>query len=104
MKINSDKIKALRKAKKISQAELSSAVGVTQGMISQIEQGTRNVNMDTMEKIAKILGCSVDELSKDGEPTPFVRLVRNCKSLTEAQINAVNHVVCALIAKKWLDK
>jgi len=104
MKINSDKIKALRKAKKISQSELSKAVGVTQGMISQIEQGTRNVSADTIEQLAKILGCSVDELSKDGEPTPFVRLVRNCKSLTESQIIAVNHVVCALIAKKWMDK
>jgi transcriptional regulator with XRE-family HTH domain len=104
MKINSEKIKALRKSKSLTQADISSAVGVTQGMISQIEQGTRNVSMDTMEQLAKILGCSVDELSKDGEPTPFVRLVRNCKGLTEKQINAVNHVVCALIAKKWLDK
>lgn len=104
MKINSKKLKTLRNNKKITQVELSSSVGVTQGMISQIEQGTRNVSMDIMEQLAKILGCSVDELSKDGEPTPFVRLVRNCKSLTEKQINAVNHVVCALIAKKWLDK
>ena len=104
MKINSDKIKSLRKAKKITQADLSQAVGVTQGMISQIEQGIRNVSMGTMEQLAKILGCSVDELSKDGEPTPFVQLIRNCKGLTEKQINAVNHVVCALIAKKWLDK
>jgi transcriptional regulator with XRE-family HTH domain len=96
MKIDSEKLRNLRISKKITQVELAAVAGVTQGMISQIEQGTRNVNMDTMENIAKLLGCTVEELSENGAPTPFVALVRNCKGLTETQIEVVNNVVLAL--------
>jgi transcriptional regulator with XRE-family HTH domain len=97
MLINSEKLKSLRIAKRITQCELSKSAGVTQGMISQIELGCRNVSIDTMAQIANILGCSIDELSKDGEPTSFTKLVRNCKLLTEKQIDIINSVVVQLI-------
>lgn len=104
MKINSENLKLIRIKRGLTQTQLADLSNVTQGMISQIEQQTRGVTTDTIERIASVLGCTVEQLSDGGEPTPFVRLIRNCKSLTEGQIHAVNTIVCALIAKKWIDK
>ncbi len=54
----------LRKSKKMSQLDLSLEAGVTKNYICDLEHGRRNPSLLTLEKIAKGLGVSVDELLK----------------------------------------
>lgn len=53
-------IKYFREKKGITQEELASEIGVSgkQG-ISRFENGVRNPKRETLEKIAKVLGCEL---------------------------------------------
>ena len=57
-----ENIKKLREKKNIKQAELAEKTGVTQGMICQIERGTKNPSLQVGVDIAKVLDCTVEEL------------------------------------------
>jgi transcriptional regulator with XRE-family HTH domain len=85
------RLRELRKNKGIGQVELAERVGVTQGMISQLEVGSRNCAPDTLEAIARELNINVEQLS--GEPAVIVRLVRNLKGLLPSQLLLINEVV-----------
>lgn len=53
----------IRKSSGLSQQELSRRSGVKQGIISLIESGTTQFpRVDTAAKLARALGCTVDEL------------------------------------------
>lgn len=60
-----NKIKALREEKGITQIGLASMLEVTQGAISQWETGDSLPRADKLPVLAKILGCTVDELLRE---------------------------------------
>ena len=64
-----EKLRAVRKAKGISQLCLAMRCGIIdQGHISKIEVGyIRNPRGATLNKLAKALGVSVDEIRGDAE-------------------------------------
>lgn len=51
-----------RKAKGITQRELAKKLGVAQPTITQYETGARKPDIVTLKKLAKILGCTTDQL------------------------------------------
>lgn len=55
------RIREIRCAKKITQAELGRVAGLTQQFLSKIEQGTENISLDTIERIQKSLKESLFE-------------------------------------------
>ncbi len=56
-------LKRLRIQKGLSQLALAKKAGVAQGYISELEAGTKkNVGLETLRKIAKALGVSVEKL------------------------------------------
>jgi transcriptional regulator with XRE-family HTH domain len=50
-----ENLRAIRKAKKMSQEDLAEASGVSQGAISKIERGEMNITLETITQIAKAL-------------------------------------------------
>ncbi|RMD69285.1 MAG: XRE family transcriptional regulator [Gammaproteobacteria bacterium] len=56
------RIRALRRARRLSQRELSRLTGLAQGTISRIEQGEQIPSMDTVRRIAAALGVPVAEI------------------------------------------
>jgi transcriptional regulator with XRE-family HTH domain len=61
----SKNIKRHRKARKLSQDKLSKLADVSQATIIKIESGgIQSPTIDTVQKIAKALGVSVDNLIK----------------------------------------
>lgn len=59
------RLKSLREQKGITQKELGAAIGVEQNTISQWETQNRLPRADKLPQLAKILGCTVDELLED---------------------------------------
>ena len=55
-------IKQKREGKSLSQAELAEAVGVSRGMIAQIERGTKMVTLPLAKELAEVFGCDVNAL------------------------------------------
>lgn len=53
-----DHLKRIRKARGLSQVDLADMVGVTQGLISKIENGDGNPTLDTLLRISRALKVS----------------------------------------------
>lgn len=70
------KLAELRTAAGITQQELARQSGVKQGIISLIESGsTQFPRLDTAAKLARALGCTIDDLlgEKEGPNCPTER-------------------------------
>jgi len=57
-------LKRIRTAKKLSQGAIARKLKVHRAYISGIENGKRNPTLTTIDKLAKALNVSVDELLK----------------------------------------
>lgn len=60
-----ERIRQLRTERGISQVELAEMAGLIQPHIVRIEQGRYSVGLDTLQAIAKALGCTVDIVTVD---------------------------------------
>ena len=58
-----ENIRKFRTELKLTQKELGKAIGTTQQMIAQYENGQRNPKIETLNKIAKALHTTIEELS-----------------------------------------
>ncbi len=56
------KIQELRKANKISQAELADELGVTRQTIISLEKGRYNASLELAFKIARYFGKTIEEV------------------------------------------
>ncbi len=54
-----DKIREMRKKAGLTQTQLAQKMGVTQGTITQYENGRRFPKLDTLTRIADAIGCDV---------------------------------------------
>ena len=57
-----DKLKALRKEKQLTQKELAEQIGIKQNSYSDWETGKNEPNLENIVKLSKILDTSTDEL------------------------------------------
>lgn len=57
------KLKDIRKAKHLTQKQLSLLCSVSQGKICEYEQGKSLPRLDTASKLAAALDCTLDELA-----------------------------------------
>ncbi len=60
-----ESIKRRRAAANITQAELAESLSVSRPMIAQIERGTKVPSAYLIRDIARLFGCTVDELLCD---------------------------------------
>jgi transcriptional regulator with XRE-family HTH domain len=64
----SDRLKALRTAKGLSQAGLARATGLSVSLVAQLEQGlTADPKLSTLKALAAALGCTLDDLAADDD-------------------------------------
>lgn len=57
-------LKKIRTQKEMSQGDIARNLCVDRGYISNIENGKKNPTLTTIDKLAKALGVSADELLK----------------------------------------
>lgn len=66
------KIRAARQARNWTQAELAEASGISLNYIKQLEGGHKpNPTQDTLQKLARAFGISLDELVEPAQDDPF---------------------------------
>ena len=61
------KIKKLRQEKKMTAKQLANEAGISVGMVSLLEKGSTSGSIETLRKIAKILGTTVAHLFTEDE-------------------------------------
>lgn len=67
MYLNGKKIKALREAKGLTQAQLAKRLGLHQSTFSHIENGIKPLDCGRLEILANILGVREGEILRDYE-------------------------------------
>ncbi len=61
------RLKELREAAQLTQLELGTRLNVEQNTVSQWESGARNPRADKLPQLARILGCTINDLFEDNE-------------------------------------
>lgn len=60
-----NKLQQIRKEKRMTQAQLAAAAGVTPGAVGQYEIGASRPSLKTALALAAALGCTVDDLYRE---------------------------------------
>lgn len=66
------RIKALRNAVNLTQEQIAERIGVSRQRYARIENGTNNITLDILTKIAGVLEVSVTDITKVLDETPAV--------------------------------
>lgn len=66
------RIKALRNAKNFTQEQIADQIGVSRQKYARIENGTNNITLDILSKIAKALDVSVGDITRILDETPVI--------------------------------
>lgn len=104
-----EKIKEIRKRKNITQEQLAKKLGVKRSVISKYENGTVNMTLKTMLKIAMELDVSVDDfISENEEPKPNNdderdELIRKLETLSDESLIALEEFLNYLLLKEQRD-
>lgn len=56
------KLRKLRKARGLSQEQLALKAGLDRSFIGKVERGEKNISIENVERLAKTLKVSVEEL------------------------------------------
>ena len=59
-----ENMKRIRLEKDMSQGDICRSLGLDRAYISNVENGKQNLTISTMEKVAKVLEVSVNQLLK----------------------------------------
>lgn len=60
--INGELIRVLMRSKGITSRELAGRVGISEAMMSYVLAGLREPNVQVLVRIAREIGCTVDEI------------------------------------------
>ena len=61
------RFKVLRKKANLTQAQIAEALNIGQSTVSMWESGENLPRADKLPQLARLLGCTVDDLLGDGE-------------------------------------
>jgi transcriptional regulator with XRE-family HTH domain len=99
-------IMRLRKSLGVTQLVLSEKSGITQGMLSDIENSRSNPSIKTLEKLAQALNVSVLELMKDPDihNQSLKDKLEAIEQLSEEKRKVLETVLEALLHEEQLQK
>ena len=60
-----ENIRRIREKRGVTQAWLAEAAGISQPMLCQIERGTKNPSLQIGKEIARLLNCTVEDLTAE---------------------------------------
>jgi transcriptional regulator with XRE-family HTH domain len=66
-RVLADNLRLLRLKQRLSQDVLADEAGVTQALVSAIERGRANPTVESLERLALVLGVRIAELFAEGE-------------------------------------
>lgn len=97
------RIKALRTARRMTQAEFAERINVTKSAVSAYENGSRLPSYDVLIKIARLFKVSTDNLLGYSEKSAV-----DVTGLTQKQINVIQDVIITykrhnLLYRKMMD-
>ncbi len=65
------RVRLYRKQRKLTQADLAEAVGISTSFMGHIERGTRVASLETLLNLSETLGVTMDALVTGADPGPI---------------------------------
>ena len=99
------RLKKLREDSKYTQEQIANYLGINQGQLSKIENGTRNLNLNLLDKICSLYNCSHEYilLESDEYSIPKIAFRINGNSVDLNVVAKMNQIVNNLKFLKSLD-
>lgn len=66
------RIKALRSVKRFTQEQIADQIGISRQKYARIENGTNNITLEELSRIASILDVTVGDITRVLDETPAV--------------------------------
>ena len=95
-----NRIKAARKAKGLSQSELSELIDRSVGYMSYIETGSKKPSLETLIQIANALDVTIDELLSDNisaaspvSNTQLNHLLSDCSAYEKSSVKSIKDAI-----------
>ena len=79
----SSNIKKLREQRGLLQKEVAEAIGIYASNYSRIEKGERQLTIEMLPKLARLFGCSIEEIIYLDESKPTEEITIEDESLLE---------------------
>ena len=83
------RIRALRNSKGYTQEQLADQIGVSRQKYARLENGINSITLDTLAKIARVLGVSVGDITRVLEEKPAVAYRSGSKESSAEEILAM---------------
>lgn len=109
-KLIGERIRAIRKQKGITQEELAEKAELMYQYISGVERGTRNISIDSLDRIIQALGIGYDEIFVFGNPASYLLKEENAdkaytltlhhemlKERTQAEVYAIHKIALEIL-------
>lgn len=90
-------LKELRESKGINQIDLANALGVTQTMVSLIENKQRGLSYTLLNKLCDVLSVTREELNCSAELTVRMRIDENLSKLKDNQLSIIDKLIQEII-------
>lgn len=97
MIIDGNKLRIERSKKGINQDTLAEGVGLSQAMISLVERGARNIPWMTVSSICEFIGCKIEDVTENREPSPIEAVKRDICRLSQRKQEMVAMLVKELL-------
>jgi transcriptional regulator with XRE-family HTH domain len=97
------RIKELRIAKRLTQAQLASMAGLSRSYLAELEKGDRPVNTFRVARLAKELGVEPRDLYPPLEDDGFILKLRQLPAQDRAQVESLLSLLYEKIPKDGKD-
>lgn len=87
------KLKEIRKRKKMTQKQVADRVGISQSFYTEMETGKKEINVSRLERIARVLECSVHDLISDEQDPELGKLISLLNQMPEDKKSLVLQMV-----------
>ena len=87
------RVRAVRKARKLTQEKLAELAGISFAFVGHIERGTRVMSIHTLYSLAHALDCSTDYLlgNAQEDSKDYLLALHRVADFVDSEIRSVSH-------------
>lgn len=86
------RIKEIREASGLSQMQIAEFLGVDQSYISKFENGERQFNLEFLEKLCCLFGCTTDNLLSDNSFNTPLQFAFRSDDINTDDLNSISEI------------
>jgi transcriptional regulator with XRE-family HTH domain len=86
------KLKKLREDSGLNQSQIASFLGVDQSFISLCEKDQRRLNVELLERLCSLYGCTLPDLIEPGAPNTPLNFAFRGQAITAEDLTAISDI------------